>query len=134
MAAATKFTPQMRGDLIERFAAGLSVRNAADAVGLNEKTLKTWITKGRRQQDGDYASFVAQIEEAREIARNRPEPMDEEELAIVVSEAARAGNTQAMKLRWEMLGGKKPAEDEPKPADPLEALDELAKKRAARAG
>jgi len=132
MAAATKFTPQMRGDLIERFAAGLSVRDAASAVGLNEKTLKTWITKGRRQQDGDYASFVAQVEEAREVARNRPEPMDEAELIVVVSEAARRGNTQAMKLRWEMLGRDKVVEEE-EPPDPLEALDELAAKRAGRA-
>lgn len=134
--AATKFTPQMRGDLVERFAAGLSVRDAAGAVGLNEKTLKTWLTKGRKQKDGDYAAFVEQVEEARQIAKNRPEPMDEEELAVVVSEAARAGNTQAMKLRWEMLGGKKPkdAEEPSKPADPLEALDELAQKRAVRAG
>ena len=32
-----------------------------------------------------------------------PEPMDEVELARVVSEAARKGSTQAMKLRWEMI-------------------------------
>jgi ketosteroid isomerase-like protein len=59
--------------------------------------------------DSDYAAFVEAMDEARLAARARPEPMDVDELARVVSDQARAGSVQAMKLRWEMLTH----EDEP---------------------
>lgn len=130
--AASKFTAEMRADLLERFAAGVSVREAALSAGVNEKTLKSWLTKGRRQPNGPFAEFTAAVEKARESSRFDAKPMDEAELIVVVSEAARRGNTQAMKLRWEMLGRDKVAEEEPA-ADPLEALDELAAKRVSRA-
>ena len=130
--AASKFTAEMRADLLDRFAAGLSVRDAANATGVNERTLKSWLTKGRRQQDGPFAEFAAAVEIARKSSRLGDKAMDEAELIVVVSEAARRGNTQAMKLRWEMLGRDKVVEEEPA-ADPLEALDELAAKRVSRA-
>lgn len=126
--AATMFTPEVRTTLIDAFTAGLSVRDAARVGGIAEKTLKRWITRGRREEEGAFADFVARIEDAREYARNRPEPADADELAILVSEAARAGSVPAMKLRWEMLSR---AGDEPAPA--IGSLDELAERRLARA-
>ena len=130
---ATKFTPEARGALIERFAVGCTVADAANAAGLSEMTVKRWITRGRREKKGAHAEFFAAVEDAREQARNRPEPMDADELARVVSEAARKGNTQAMKLRDEqLLRAERKAEEPAAPADPLAELDELAQVRARR--
>ena len=128
---ATKFTPENRGALLERFAAGVSQADACRVVGVREPTLKMWLTKGRKGQE-PYADFAAAVDKARQEVKDRPEPMDEEELFRVVSETARKGSVQAMKLRWEMIcASRKPAEPEVPQADPLGQADELAARRAA---
>lgn len=127
MAAPTRFTPENRGALLERFAAGLSLPDAAMAVGVNTTTLKNWLARGRKENGTPHAEFAAAVDAARQEARERPEPMDREELIRVVSEAARRGNVQAMKLRNEMLRDDEVAE-EPKSA--VGSLDELAERRA----
>ena len=66
------------------------------------------------------------VDAARAMAGARQAPMDEDELAGVVSELARAGSVQAAKLRWEMLRAAIAAEDQ---ADPLVELDRLALRR-----
>ena len=91
--------------LIERTAAGVSLPDACRALDLRESTVKGWLTRGRREEDGDYAEFVAAIEQARQEARERPGPMDRDELRLEVSRAARAGSVQAMKLMLEILRG-----------------------------
>jgi hypothetical protein len=132
--AASKFTPEIRGALIERFAADCSLPDAANAVELNEKTLRGWLTRGRKDEVGPYSDFAKAVDEAKEEARNRPDPMDEDELRLVVSESARKGNTQAMKLLWEILRTDRGDDADEEPADPLDALeDELSQRRAARA-
>ncbi len=127
--SATKFTPQARGALIERVASGVSLTDAARAIGLREKTVKGWITRGRREDEGDYTEFAQRIEQARREADERPQPMDPDELARVVSEAARRGSVAAMKLRHEQLG----AEDAPE-QEPADEFDELKARRSARGG
>ncbi len=130
----SKFTPETRGALLERFAVGCSLRDATSAVGINETTVKRWLQRGRKGKSGAYVEFVQAVEQARDEAKKRPQPMDDEELARVVSNAARKGNTQAMKLRWEMLEVlRKDGDESDQPADPLSVLDELAKRRTARA-
>lgn len=101
--AASKFTPEARGALLERFAAGVSLRDACRALELRERTVKGWLTRGRRESSGDYADFATAVDEARQAARDRPEPMTADELQRVVSETARKGSVQAQKLYWEML-------------------------------
>lgn len=129
--AKSKFLPETRGAIIERFAAGLTLPDTALAVGINPTTLKGWLKKGRRQEKGPYADFATAVDEAKREARERPEPMDYDELLRVVSESARKGNTQAMKLRWEMIcADRNTDEEEEEPADPVAAVDELAQRRA----
>ena len=128
--AKSKFLPETRGAIVERFAAGLTLPDTALAVGINPTTLKGWLKKGRQQDKGPYADFAAAVDEAKREAKARPEPMDEDELLRVVSESARKGNTQAMKLRWEMICADRSANEEPEaPADPVAAVDELALRR-----
>jgi transposase len=126
--SASKFTPETRGALIERTAAGVSLADASRAVGIREATVKSWLSRGRREGSGDYADFARAISEARAAAKSRAVPMDEAELAQVVSRMARAGSVQAAKLRWEML-----RTEEPEPEAPVDEFDELRERRARRA-
>lgn len=128
-----KFTPETRGGLLERTAAGVSMVDACRSLGLREKTVAGWLTRGRGEASGEYAEFARAIDQAREDARSRPEPMDEDELARVVSEMARKGSVSAAKLRWEMLRAPRldGAEGGDADGDPLAELDELARKRGA---
>ena len=72
--SASKFTPEVRGALLERTAAGVSLPDACRALDLRLATVKAWLTRGRREGTGDYAEFAAAVDEAREAARRRPEP------------------------------------------------------------
>jgi hypothetical protein len=130
--SASKFTPEIRGGLLERTAAGVSLSDAARAVGVRETTAKSWLTRGRREESGEYADFAAAMDEAREAAKSRPDAMDEAELGRLVSGMARKGSVQAAKLSWEML--RAPSGDEDTATDdPLAEVDELARRRRARA-
>ncbi|MEK6272975.1 MAG: hypothetical protein AABM42_10070 [Actinomycetota bacterium] len=129
----TTYTPEARQVLMARIAArleyGVSLPDAATAEGARPETVRTWLRRGRREDSGPYADFAQAIEQARERCASRPEPMDADELAQVVSEMARNGSVQAAKLRWEMLrtpnGQEQPDADE---------FDELKARRARRGG
>ncbi|MDQ3647479.1 MAG: hypothetical protein M3433_02640 [Actinomycetota bacterium] len=125
--SASAFTPEVRGALIERTAAGVSMRDACRVLELREKTVAGWLARGRREDSGPYADFVRAIEAAREDARSRPEPMTVEEHRLAVSEAARQGSVQALKLYWEMLRARDT--EEPAVPGPVSKIDELAAKR-----
>jgi transposase len=127
--AASKFTPENRGALLERFAAGVSIPDACRAAGISHKTVKGWLARGRQESEGEYHDFARAADEARAAAAARQPPMDEAELAEVVSRMARRGSVQAAKLRWEML--RAPDGQERPPAD---EFDELKARRAARGG
>ena len=55
--SASKFTAEVRGELIERTGLGLSLADACRSVGVREATVKGWLTRGRREGSGDYAEF-----------------------------------------------------------------------------
>jgi transposase len=126
----SKFTPENRGALLERFAAGLSLRDAARAADLSQQTVKGWLARGRKESEGEYHDFARAVEEARSSAAARPAPMDAAELAQVVSKMARAGSVQAAKLRWEMLREQVSLGSESN--GPLAEVDELARRRERR--
>ena len=128
--SASKFIPEIRGGLLERTAAGVPLADAARSVGVREATVKSWLTKGRREQSAEYADFTSAIEDAREAASSRPEPMDEDELAVVVSVMARKGSVQAAKLRYAMLRDAEAPDEEAD--DPFAELDDLARRRLRR--
>ena len=131
---ASKFTPEVRGALVERAAAGVSLRDSCRAVDVREKTAKGWLTRGRSEAEGDYAEFAAAVDRARAAAKARPDPMDADELTRVVSEMVRGGSVAAAKLRFEMLRAAKADAGEEGgevDGDPLAEVDELARKRRA---
>ncbi len=118
----SQFTPENRGALVERTAAGVSLPDACRDVGLRLSTVKTWLTRGRKE-DGPYSDFVLAIENARQAAADRPRPMTGIELRRRVSESARGGSVAAMKLMWEMLRADSAPGDDEKPT-PFDALDD----------
>jgi len=132
--AASKFTPEICEGLVELVIDGLTIKDAARAMEVREKTVRNWLAKGRSEEGGPYAAFAEAIDEAQQEAEVREEPMDRDELLLVVSKAARKGSVQAMKLMEEMLrANKDPGDAKPKDAfEELDAEDELAKAREKR--
>lgn len=104
--------------LVEAFAAGCSTRDAACAAGVGERTVKRWLTDGRRDPAGRYGAFAAAVAGARARAVEPGPPLDAHELAVLVSEQARKGNTAAMRLRWQMLQAEREAAAPEAPAEP----------------
>lgn len=129
--AETKFTPENRAGLIERTAAGVSLPDAARDLEIRLPTVKGWITKGRKEASGPHFDFVNAMDAAREQAKADPEPMTPEEHRLKVSEVARKGSVQALKLYWEMIRADQDADETEEPANPLAAVDELAQRRNA---
>lgn len=127
-----KYTPEARASLIGSIQAGLTYEDAARAAGISMPTLKLWLKKGH-DGDPEYAGFAIAFDAARKAAKEQAEPMDEEELFRVVSEAARRGSVQAMKLRWEMILADRDtdATEEPEEDKPLASVDSLAERRRA---
>lgn len=126
--SASKFAAEVRCGLIERTASGVSLPDAVRAVGVREATVKGWISRGRRDTDGEYAKFVSELDEAREAARVRPGPLSREEFELRLAEAVRGGSLQAMKL-WAELHAKG---GEGTPEEPVDEFDELKARRASR--
>jgi transposase-like protein len=96
-----------RGPLVrEALVAGLSIADGARAHGVSAGTVKGWLRRGREDPGSRYGPFAEAVDQAQAARRLPPpgeRPLDEAELRIVVSRAAREGNVQAMRLAWEML-------------------------------
>jgi hypothetical protein len=122
------FRPEARAAIIARLELGMTFKESVEAAGIKIPTAQGWLARGKRESDGDYADFAAAVERAK--ASLGVEAMTAEEHRQKVSEVARRGNVQALKLYWEMiLADRNPDEDE-KAKDELEEIDELAARRA----
>jgi len=113
----------------------VSLTDAARRVGVAERTVKHWLTRGRREPGSVYAGFLAEVEGARDGAGDVGE-MGEGEFREAVARAVREGSVPAMKLMWEMLRADQadPDAKNEKPVDPLAEFDQLAQRRSARTG
>ena len=118
--ATSKFNKVWNG-FLELIGDGLSFKDACRECEVQEKTVRNWLSKGRAG-DERYVEFATIFEATKEEVEQRKEPMDREELLLVVSEAARKGSVQAMKLMEEMLRAK-PDDPGEKPVDAFDALD-----------
>lgn len=126
--------------VLEAIVAGASTAEAARKHGVGVRTVERWIARGREEPDSIYAPFAVAVDACR-AARALPAAdvlaaMDEAELALIVSEKARAGNVQAMRLRWEQLRAEPIADPVPMTEEEkiLAEMDELAARRRRRGG
>lgn len=128
--------PSVSEGVVQAISGGASIADAAVQAGVSERTVKNWLTKGRREPGTEYAAFAERVDALR-AERELPDTsrMDEDELFEVVSGACRKGSVAAMKLLWEMLRADQNFdEDDEADRDPLKDFDELAVKRQARTG
>lgn len=117
-------SPQVLGAV----GAGLSIVDAATQVGVSERTVKNWLTRGRREPESKYGPFAVAVDGARD-GPGADAAMSRDELFVVVSRAARKGSVQAQKLYWEMLNGPGASEEVEVESDPLAGVDEVARRR-----
>jgi hypothetical protein len=131
------FVPAARTEVIDRTAEGFSLRAASAASGVPLSTIQQWLARGKREDRGEYHAFAQAMTAARSAARDArrqpsspsppppasapsdagAEPMGPDELAVVISTAARRGSVTAMKLRLEQLRAEAPPEPEPEPSE-----------------
>ena len=125
----TRFTPENRAAIIARVEIGESLTAAAAGAGLPLPTVKTWLARGRREQDTAYAEFAARVDAAKPLAAKVGDgPLDRDELLAVASAYARRGSVPAMRLVWEILIRRGMATPTAAPTQ----LDELAARRGRR--
>ena len=89
-------------------------------------TVSGWLTRGRKDPKSKYGSFAARVDAAlteRKLPAKSDQPADRDELLLLASRAARAGNVQAMRLLAELLT------DDGDGRDELSEFDELAQRR-----
>lgn len=140
--ARARLTPELAGSLAARLAVGVSIADAARVAGVHPKTLGRWLARGRREDVGPYRSLVVAVEEASRVREEEAlaragEELTEAEARVLLSRLARGGSVPALRLYVErFLRATEPLEQprESEAASILSAMDELAAKRAKRAG
>jgi len=119
---------QVHDPFVAALSVGASVAEAARVVQTPLRTVQNWLDRGKRETDGPFAAFAADVAAAREQVPAGA--MDLDELREVVARAARGGSVVAMRLIWEMTRSQ--AQEPVKSTDGLAALDELAEARRTR--
>lgn len=115
---------------------GLALVDAAREADVAQRTAERWLTKGRRDPEGKYGQFAAQVDALRADRQiSDGQPMDEEEFKACVAAAARKGSVPAMKIAWQILLDERLAGNQPSAGrldEPLAGIDEVARQRMAR--
>jgi hypothetical protein len=115
----------------ELLGSGLSVEDAAAQIGVSGPTLKSWLSRGRKDPDSDYGRFLAQVEGLKERKQSSG-PMTDDEFDHELARQIRKGSVPAMKVYLEWRRERNADESATQlPQDPLEFADELAARRAA---
>lgn len=116
--------------VLAAIAAGASVADAAQHVGIAERTVKGWLTRGRRKPDSQYGPFAEQVDRIR-TEREAVELGTRDDLLAVTWRAAKNGSVPAMRLYSELIDADRDSNAQEDSEDPLAELDELAARRAA---
>lgn len=66
--AERKFTPEARKAVLKAVSDGLPYKHCASLAGISYRTLKHWLTRGRRDEDGPYVAFLALVKKAQSKA------------------------------------------------------------------
>jgi hypothetical protein len=82
-----KFNEERAGKIVEYLRAGCTRKAAAEAVGVEYETLRLWLTRGRREQSGDYFAFLAAV--------TRAEAEVEARYTLIINKAATGWDTSS---------------------------------------
>lgn len=105
MSRTTLFQARSEG-VLGAIQAGASIADAARENEVGEPTVKGWLSRGRKDPTTVYGAFAARVDEAftkRKLPSEDDRPADRDELLLLTSRAARAGNVQAMRLLSELI-------------------------------
>jgi hypothetical protein len=91
----TTFTPEISTAIIARVKIGLSLSEAAQAVGINPATARGWLFRGRRASAGTYRDFAAEVDAARNGQHGQ----------VPLETLVRAGSMRAARRYWRTLQG-----------------------------
>jgi IS30 family transposase len=127
---ASRFTPENRASLIQRFEAGATMPDAARALGLRAATVREWLRRGKREDEGPYADFAVAFEAARQRRDEQP-PMSRAEFQQHLDRAVRSGSVAAMKL-WAEIDREKRQPVQPKTGSKIADLAERRRAQGAR--
>ena len=84
--------------IIARLELGMSLSEAAEAVGINSATARGWLFRGVRQPEGAHGGFAVGVEAA------RSNPRGSTDLAQLV----RAGSVRAARQHWRQVRERQP--------------------------
>lgn len=101
--------------VLEAIKAGASIPDAARGQEIGGPTVKGWLSRGRKDPTSKYGAFAARVEVAfteRKLPASGDLPANRDELLLLTSRAARAGNVQAMRLLGELLAGPEGDDDD----------------------
>lgn len=116
-----RFGPEVTKAIVARIEHGVSFKDAAVAEQVKPETARSWLTRGRGEDEGPYADFALEVEEARDRAQAAAaEEMTEEEFHRHLAKAIRNGSVQAMKLWHEIIRAEGGAAGTHSPVDPFE--------------
>lgn len=130
------FSPSARTEVIEHVANGGTLTSAAAATAVPLSTIKSWITRGRRESSGPAHEFERAVDIARQTHRvarqlapvspgsSDPAPMTADEFRQHLERGVRSQLGWAAKLWSDYFLDPPPAE--PEPAKPVSAIARLA--------
>lgn len=67
----SKFTPQATARILETVGVGVPLEVAASYAGVDARTLRRWMERGRRQRKGEFHDFVEAMDQAEARAEVR---------------------------------------------------------------
>jgi hypothetical protein len=124
----------LQGALLASVRDGLTLDDAATRAGVSVNTVRGWVREGRKNAEGRFAPFAAELDAARVSTVGDTAEMSWTEFESYLAAAVRAGSTTAMKLYADLHGKDRGDSRESTIVDSLAALDELAAARKSRRG
>jgi hypothetical protein len=89
----SQFTPEACAGILARLALGMSLSEAAQAVGINPATARGWLYRGRRESARTYCDFAADVDAIRNAHRGQ----------VPLETLVRAGSIRAARRYWRKL-------------------------------
>jgi transposase len=94
--SAGKFTAEARTGILARLELGMSLSEAAEAVGVHPATARGWLFRGRKADSGALRDFADAVEVGRGRRPRRQAPLEQ---------LVRAGSIRAARRYWGKLRG-----------------------------
>lgn len=100
---------RVRDELVSAIRDGSTIDTAAQHAGVSVATVRSWLSRGRRDPQSRYASFAQAVDairaERHRLRRELDGPLTVEEAEAILAKLARRGSVPALKLWLDRHGG-----------------------------